>query len=434
MERKYKIRLDCLKKDKYEMTSQGFLKADAYVTRTGVFDYYEDDKLIRELRPMEEVFNIDSMETLKMIPITSEHPDGMVDTTNNKSLNVGMTGENVVREGDYLKTKVLITDANCIKEIMKRKSAGLDTELSCGYDVDLVDTCGEHETDGKYDRVQTNIKYNHLAIVDEGRAGSKVKIKLDHNAQTQNNNLQKIHAAIRNLESGISRCDPEHVPEIKKVISHLKDVSKKIWNPDFDQSQAVKIVDWPMLNNAMSIVNGTPFERVMRDIKAMLKFDNKDKKKEPKEKKEIIVKHNLDLLPTVIASLLLGTGAAFGAKKLLAEEDKKKDLLPTVIASLLLGTGTAFGAKKLLEEDKKKDLLPTVIASLLLGTGAAFGAKKLLAEEDKKDLFPIIPFGLKATLTPLGKLVSFLASPAGLLSGFGAGVAGGALAKKIHKK
>jgi hypothetical protein len=177
--REITIKLDGLKQDKFEITSQGFLMCDARVTRAGVFDYNEG----RELRPPEEVFSEDSLKSLKMVPITRHHPDVMVTSSNVKQFQVGMVGENIIRdttpEGDFVKCKVIITDKGEVERIIDEHKGGGDVELSCGYTSDVLDQKGEHPTEGKYDAVQTNIRYNHLSIVDRGRAGSHVKLKLD---------------------------------------------------------------------------------------------------------------------------------------------------------------------------------------------------------------------------------------------------------------
>lgn len=53
--------------DNFKFTPEGYLQATAYATRTGVFDYLlPDGSLFREYRPAEEVFNPDSLETLKI--------------------------------------------------------------------------------------------------------------------------------------------------------------------------------------------------------------------------------------------------------------------------------------------------------------------------------------------------------------------------------
>ena len=79
---------------------------------------------------------------------------------------------------NFLKCKVIITDKKAIDKIKEMKKQGKNIELSCGYECDLVESKG-HFDGQEYHGIQRNIKYNHLSIVDEGRAGSEVALKLD---------------------------------------------------------------------------------------------------------------------------------------------------------------------------------------------------------------------------------------------------------------
>lgn len=51
-------------------------------------------------------------------------------------------------------------------------------ELSCGYVADCIEESGTYNGE-KYDVRQTNIRYNHVALVERGRAGHSVRLKLD---------------------------------------------------------------------------------------------------------------------------------------------------------------------------------------------------------------------------------------------------------------
>lgn len=174
------LKLDSTRKDKHQITSQGFLVVDANLTRAGVFDYYGDDgKLIRELRSPEEVFSQESLDSMKFAPLTKLHPKEMVDSTNAKLVQVGSIGENIVKRGDFAHGKVVIYDENEIKEILAKWEKDEDVEVSMGYVADIVDRTGEHHKDGTYQKAQTNIRYNHGSIVPKGRAGSNVKLIMD---------------------------------------------------------------------------------------------------------------------------------------------------------------------------------------------------------------------------------------------------------------
>jgi len=152
----------------------GFLKGDGVVTRIGVFTYVNPDGTLRkELRHPDDVLRIDSLNTMRMIPITDGHPMDLVTPQNAKSLSVGNVGENIRPDGSHVVASVLINDANMIDKVHAGQKA-----LSLGYRVDLVEEAGEY--DGvRYDFRQTNVRYNHLAIVNTARAGNGAKLKFD---------------------------------------------------------------------------------------------------------------------------------------------------------------------------------------------------------------------------------------------------------------
>jgi hypothetical protein len=167
--------------DTYDMDGKtfidnaGFLRTDAVVTRTGIFTYQNPDgTTCRQYRPPEEVFKAESLDSMKMIPIVNGHPATKLVTADNaKGLQCGFTGENVKKSGDVITCPLVITDGGAIEHVK-----GGRNKLSLGYALDLVDEQGEFEGQ-HYDKVQRNIKYNHLALVDIARAGDIARINLD---------------------------------------------------------------------------------------------------------------------------------------------------------------------------------------------------------------------------------------------------------------
>lgn len=158
-----------------QMTEEGFLTADAIVTRIGVFRYQNPDGSIsKELRHPDDVFLQDSLATMKMIPITKLHPPEVyVDSRNSQRLAKGYTGEAVRVDGRFVKIPLKVTDQGTIDAIM----AGMQ-ELSLGYAVVKLDEVGEYDNE-TYEIRQTEIDYNHLAVVPNARAGHEARIVLN---------------------------------------------------------------------------------------------------------------------------------------------------------------------------------------------------------------------------------------------------------------
>ncbi len=172
------LRFDITKLDNTKRDHNGYLQASAHATRTGVFVYHHPDgTTTRELRHPDDVFRPDSMASLKNRPVTDGHPiAGKVDSGNTKSLAVGMAVDDPIQTDKFLDTKIQITDESVIEKVLANDSPL--RELSCGYDTDIVSENGIFQGE-KYDHRQTNILYNHIALVKRGRAGADVRIHLD---------------------------------------------------------------------------------------------------------------------------------------------------------------------------------------------------------------------------------------------------------------
>jgi hypothetical protein len=151
-----------------------WLKLTAYPTRAGVFVYRDGGgRIRRELRPPDEVFDPASLKSLALVPVTNDHPPELLDSANLKQYQVGNVGDSVAREGLLVRAPVVVQDASAVAAVLSGKQ-----QLSCGYEADLDETPGVY--DGvPYDAIQRRIRYNHLALVDSGRAGPSCKLKLD---------------------------------------------------------------------------------------------------------------------------------------------------------------------------------------------------------------------------------------------------------------
>jgi hypothetical protein len=170
------IRCDEVRLDGPKRTPQGGLKAAAFLTRAGVFEYSQPDgSVVRELRPEDEVFKADSMGSLASAPLTRLHPARPVDAKSYTKVSVGHVGETVTKDGDKVAATVYVQDADAVAAIER----GDMRQVSCGYRCDIDPTPGVTADGQAYDRVQRNIFYNHVALVPVGRAGAGVALRLD---------------------------------------------------------------------------------------------------------------------------------------------------------------------------------------------------------------------------------------------------------------
>lgn len=159
-------------------TDEGYLIClGVPIARTGTQEYLPEEVgedaeageggYISVDRPESEVFKERAIASFSGKPVTIDHPGEGVNPINWKSLAVGTTTN--VRRGDgemidFMVADLFITDERAINLIKN----GL-REISCGYDV-------EYEIDGPGRATQRNIIGNHVALVPEGRCGSRCAI------------------------------------------------------------------------------------------------------------------------------------------------------------------------------------------------------------------------------------------------------------------
>ena len=158
-------------------TKDGYLAASVLCARTGIQDYagFELNRpeleRIRVYRPESSVFSTDSLRTYAGKPATNDHPENPVTSDNWKELAVGAIGEDIMRDGEYVRVPLLLMDKACIDDVENGKC-----ELSMGYEMALDFTEGTTPNGEDYDAVMMDLKMNHIAVVDKGRAGSKARI------------------------------------------------------------------------------------------------------------------------------------------------------------------------------------------------------------------------------------------------------------------
>ena len=159
------------------LTKDGYLLADAKVSRTGIQEYAGSEvgrpemAVVRVLRPEEEVFSDASMASFAHRPVTADHPPEMVTAANWRRYSRGQSGGEIVRDGDCLRIPLMVADADAIRDVQAGKR-----ELSAGYTCDLDWTAGVTSDGAAYHARMTNLRGNHIAIVARGRAGAECRI------------------------------------------------------------------------------------------------------------------------------------------------------------------------------------------------------------------------------------------------------------------
>lgn len=169
-------------------TSEGFVTVPAVISGVGVQRYYAgefprdkmpeqfQDNPLRELhflRSREEVFDGESVQSFNGLPLTNNHPPNMIDASNVKRYMVGISRDKTKEDKERLKNDLRIMDGETLSDIEGGKQG-----VSCGYDMTILWTPGVDPKHGAYDGVQTEIRGNHIAIVDKARGGPDMRIQL----------------------------------------------------------------------------------------------------------------------------------------------------------------------------------------------------------------------------------------------------------------
>src|SRR5271157_5045569 len=201
-----------------ELTPEGYLLCyDACLARIGTYTYKadeipmvepDDNGIVTVLRHPEDVFKEEAIASFVGKSVTNNHPSEGEDVTpdNWRALEVGIildprrgTGD----KKDFLVADLLIKDKQAIELVQSGK-----TQLSCGYDAEYLQL-------KKGLAKQYGIIGNHVAIVENGRAGPKCSI-LDEDTLKLNNSSGNTKIGRKKMANGINT-----------VLSNLKDALNK---------------------------------------------------------------------------------------------------------------------------------------------------------------------------------------------------------------
>lgn len=220
----------------------GVMTAKVTLTKSQVLPYRDDSgEIVKELLPPDELSDDDWLESTKGKPITNDHPPNPLNLEDLSEHSKGTLHdkpevEEISDNQVKVDNKVTIFNDDLIQEIKNGKD-----QVSIGRRVDVIREGGEYKGDS-YDRVQRNFRLNHLAIVDQGRAGPDVKMRLDGGmveVSSESNNTKIRGADIMSdkdekelkydlgpvtMEFGEDQLDEEAQESFQKVVDHIKDL------------------------------------------------------------------------------------------------------------------------------------------------------------------------------------------------------------------
>ena len=175
-------------------------------------------------RPEGEVFSPACMASFEGKPVTEDHPD-LPEGVSAENIRLYQKGhaQNIRRgkgtQGNLLLADLVITDPETIRHIRDGKR-----EISCGYTYTLA------EENGRY--VQRDIRGNHIAVVDRGRAGSRVRINDSERSmkpmKKPNTPDTPMRLLARMAASALRGNDlePEELPEVASLLETVAGIAE----------------------------------------------------------------------------------------------------------------------------------------------------------------------------------------------------------------
>lgn len=241
------------------------------LSKVGVFPYFgktiheslDPDKIYNVYRPADELSNEDTLKSFRLLPWIDDHvmlgssSEGL--TPAEKKGVQGVIGEEIKFDGEYLNGNIKVFSEKLMNLIKSGKK-----ELSIGYRC-LYDLTPGVYNGQPYDAVQREIRGNHVALVDEGRAGPDVAVldsknsdfritldakefmkmadnlELEKEGMGEEVTLESLHAAVQELKECMAQMmgsasdeDPEKDKEKEEEKKEEKEEEKKKAEDDDD--------------------------------------------------------------------------------------------------------------------------------------------------------------------------------------------------------
>lgn len=220
----------------YKETPEGYLRLDNVpISRTGVFPYRRFDNgetvVEYEAKLPEDLLNNFTVQSATTKAVTDEHPPELVTAANHSKYAKGFTTTDAIAKDGKIFTSLIVTDSEMIDKIKNGKR-----EISIGFTADIERRSGEYEGQ-RFDSVQRNITINHIAVVNQGRAGSDIGIRADSAAwqvdeQNKNGGTKMAKYIIDSTEYEVDATVKAHIDAVK--------AERDLYKKDSDELETVK--------------------------------------------------------------------------------------------------------------------------------------------------------------------------------------------------
>lgn len=241
-----------------QVDENGYLHVSAsHITKATVNPYYgyeipgneelglDPEKIYYGLRDPDELKK--SLPTWKGLPLHLEHHTDSAEAPQ-KEFRVGTLGTEINWNKPYIDAPLTIWDQDAIDKI----NNGSFRELSCAYRYDPdFDSPGYYEGE-KYDFVMRNIRGNHVALVEEGRAGHDVLVA-DNKPQSLKSNAvngmehknmaikakSKAFKGAKDGDPAIEKKEMEIAEQTKELMDDLQELHEEKGGEVIDKTEEV---------------------------------------------------------------------------------------------------------------------------------------------------------------------------------------------------
>lgn len=148
------------------------------ISKVGIFEYLgssigaeDPNRIYKVYRPAEELSNKETIDSFKLLPFIDDHEMLGTDATPAEEKGIqGTTGEDVYFDYDTLYGNFKIY-SNSLNNSIENGKKDVSLGYKCKYKFETGSFNGE-----VYDAIQTDLRGNHIALVDNGRMGKEVSV------------------------------------------------------------------------------------------------------------------------------------------------------------------------------------------------------------------------------------------------------------------
>ena len=232
-------------------TPEGFLVCqNVPIARTGYQKYYaqeldenaEPNVVVNVYRSPDEVFSPATLASFEGKPVTNEHPSEDVTPENYAKYSKGHVQHVRVGKGDdsdKIMADLYITDPELMQLIQDGKR-----DVSAGY-------YAEDKEDKNGRICQTHIRGNHIAVVDEGRAGRSVSIRDSKNRKKGDVSMSRKQRVKNIIARYIKDASPE---ELDELISDSEEARAALCDEDLVNDEDEIVEDEDLVEDEDEIV------------------------------------------------------------------------------------------------------------------------------------------------------------------------------------